>query len=50
MVVQLSRPQSFAGLYLLQKLDMKDFQFHLYNSLLAEIKRLHKLKEETTRT
>jgi hypothetical protein len=50
MVVQLSRPQSLAGLYLLQKLDMKDLQFRPHDGLLAEIERLHKLEEETMRT
>jgi hypothetical protein len=50
MVVQLSRPQSLAGLYLLQKLDMKDLQFRPYEGLLTEMERLHKLEEETMRT
>ena len=50
MVVQLSRPQSLAGLYLLQKVDMKDLQFHPHNDRLIEMEILHKLEEETLRT
>jgi hypothetical protein len=50
MLVQLSRPQSLDGLYLLQKLDMKDLQFRPHDGLLTEMERLHKLEEETTRT
>jgi hypothetical protein len=49
MVVQVSRPQSLAGLYLLQKLDMKDLQFRPHDGLLTEMERLHKLEEETMR-
>ena len=47
MVVQLSRPQSLAGLYLLQKLEMKDLRYHPQKDLLIEMERLHKLEEET---
>jgi len=50
MVVQLSRPQYLAGLYLLQKLDLKDLQFRPHDGLLTEMERLHKLEEETMRT
>ena len=46
-VVQLSRPESLSGLYLLQKLDMKDLQFRPHIGLLAEMQRLQKLQEET---
>ena len=45
MYVQLSRVQFLDRLYLLQEIGMKDLQFRLYNSLLAEIERLYKLKE-----
>lgn len=47
MVVQLSRPQSLVGLYLLQKLETKDLQFRPHDDLLIEMERLHKLEEET---
>jgi hypothetical protein len=50
MLVQLSRPQSLDGLYLLQKLEMKDLRFRPHDALLTEMERLHKLEEETIRT
>ncbi|KFZ23650.1 hypothetical protein V502_01866 [Pseudogymnoascus sp. VKM F-4520 (FW-2644)] len=45
--VQLSRLQSSAGLYLLQKLDMDDLRFRPDNGLLAEMDRLMALEEQT---
>jgi hypothetical protein len=47
MYVQLSRLQSLHGLYLLQRIEMKDLKFRPHEDLLAEMERLHKLEEET---
>ena len=49
MLVQLSRPQSLDGLYLLQTLEMKDLRFRPHDALLAEMERLYKLEEEIIR-
>src|SRR2546421_11913212 len=49
MLVQLSRPQSLDGLYLLQTLEMKDLRFRPHDALLTEMERLYKLEEETIR-
>ena len=48
--VQLSRLQSLDGLYLLQKIDMKDVRFRPHEGLRAEMERLHKLEKETIAT
>jgi len=45
--VQLSRLQSLNGLYLLQKIEMKDLQFRPHDGLLVEMERLRKLEKET---
>ena len=45
--VQLSRLRSLDGLHLLQKIDMKDIQFHPDDALLAEMERLCILEQET---
>ena len=44
--VQLSQFQSESELYFLQKINMKDFQFHSHDSLLMKMKRLQKLEEK----
>jgi hypothetical protein len=45
--VQLSRLQSLARLYLLQKIEMKDLQFRPDPQLLAEMRRLQDLQKDT---
>jgi hypothetical protein len=45
--VQLSRLQSFIGLYLLRKIDMRDLGFSPHDGLVAEMERLRKLELET---
>jgi hypothetical protein len=45
--VQLSRLRSLDGLYLLQKIDMRDLQFHPDDGLLAEMERLRILEQQT---
>ena len=48
--VQLSRLQSFDGLYLLQAIEMKDLKFRPDKRLIDEMRRLQKLEDETLRT
>jgi hypothetical protein len=45
--VQLSRLQSLRGLYLLQRIEMKDLQFSPDPQLLTEMQRLQDLEKET---
>jgi hypothetical protein len=48
--VQLSRLQSSAGLYLLEKLDMDDLRLRPDDGLLEEMKRLETLQKQTITT
>jgi len=45
--VQVSRPQSWDGLKLLRRIEMKDLAFHPHPKLIAEMKRLQELEHKT---
>jgi hypothetical protein len=45
--VQVSRPQSWDGLNLLRRVEMKDLAFHPHPKLIAEMKRLQELEHKT---
>jgi hypothetical protein len=45
--VQLSRPRSLHGLHLLRRIDMSDLRFRPPSHLIAEMKRLHALEQNT---
>ena len=47
MYVQLLQFQSLSGLHILQKIDMNDLTFSLDDYLVAEMKRLNQLEQET---
>ena len=47
MYVQLLRFQSLSGLHILQKIAMNDLTFSLDDYLVAEMKRLNQLEQET---